>query len=226
MVDWPDAIDRMDWRQGQHITLIGPTGRGKTELTIRLLEQINWVVFLGTKRRDRTQDRLRGMGYETVQTAPEINPEIHSRYILRPPYPRRVSAASLKKLHSEVFRDGLMTCYRQTGWTIALDEAKYLCAFLGLSEECALLWQQGRSQGNALIASVQRSRYVPLEAYDQATHLFMWTDPDLSNVKRNSELAGFNRSAVIDAMRLMTMHDVLYVNTVTEDMFITNTRWE
>jgi hypothetical protein len=107
-----------------------------------------------------------------------------------------------------------------------MDEARYITEFLGLKNEVMLCWLQGRSQGNAVLAATQRPRFVPLEAYDQATHLWFWRDPDLQNINRISELASFNRDKVITAFQVMSRHDVLYVNTVTQDMFITNTRWE
>lgn len=221
---WPEAVRRMDWRQGEHVTLIAPTGRGKTELTVQLLEHRRWVVFLATKRIDSTSAQLHKKGYRTIRTADELNPDLSSKFILHPPFPR-VSAAQLRAQHREAFREGLMRAFRQTGWTVSVDEARYICDYLGLKDEMMLLWLQGRSQGNSVICSTQRSRFVPLEAYDQATHLFMWTDPDVGNINRNSELAGFNRNRVIRAMRSMNKHDVLYVNTVTNEMFITNTRW-
>lgn len=223
-VPWDAAIRRMDWRQGEHVTLVGPTGRGKTELTVALLEHRRWVVFLGTKRIDSTQRRLAKMGYRTIATAAELEPDIATKYVLRPPWPHKISAAEVKRLHKVVFRDGIMRAFRQTGWTVAVDEARYICDFLGLRDEMTLLWLQGRSQGNSVICNTQRPRYVPLEAYDQATHLFLWTDSDHENIKRVADLAGFNRKQVIEAFQRMSKHDVLYYNTVTNDMFITNTR--
>lgn len=224
-VAWDDAVRRMNWRQGEHVTLIGPTGRGKTEATIKLLDQRSYVVFFGTKRKDDTQDRLRRRGYRVIESADELNHEVSHRFILRPPFPK-AGASELRATHTAAFRDGIMRAFRQTGWTVAMDEARYVCHFLGLSEDAQLLWLQGRSQGNSVICNTQRSRFIPLEAYDQATHLLLWTDPDLSNIARNAELAGFNRDSALDAMRTMTKHDILYINTVTGDMFVTNTRWE
>jgi hypothetical protein len=223
-VSWQDAMGRIDWRQGEHETLIGPTGSGKTELLISRLDDHDYIVFLGTKRIDRTQDRLRKQGYRLIGDAAELNHEVSHRYLFRPPFPK-VSAGELKRAHARAFREVLMRAFRQTGWTVAIDELRYVTDFLGLSDEAQLLWLQGRSQGNSVIGGAQRPRFVPLEAYDQATHLYFWRSPDRQSVSRIAEIAGINRRAVLATVPRLERHTVLYVNTVTDDTFITNTRW-
>jgi hypothetical protein len=89
-----------------------------------------------------------------------------------------------------------------------------------------MLWLQGRSEKTTVIANTQRPRYIPLEAYDQATHLFMWQDPDRNNIARVSEMAGLNTDQVFAVLPGLPKHDILYINTVTGDIFVTNTRWE
>ena len=223
---WPQLVRVMDWRQGEHVTLVGPTGRGKTELIVKLLQARHWAIFFGTKKRDDTQDRLRRVGWETVPDPHEINAQIHHHYILRPPFPRKATADQLKRTHREIFRQGIMEAFNQTGWAVVVDEGRYICDFLGLRDEMTLLWLQGRSQGNTVVCATQRSRFIPLEAYDQATHLFLWADNDAANLRRNTELTGFNQKEAASAMAKMGKHDVLYVNTTSGEMFITNTRWE
>lgn len=223
-LSWDSAIERMDWRPGEHVTLIGPTGRGKTEALVKLMEHRKWCVFLSTKRIDSTQDRLTAHGFRTIKEAASLNPEVASRYIFRPPFPRGANAARIKDEHREAFGDALIRLREQTGWTIGLDEARYVAHTLGLTDELELLWLQGRSEGTTVVANTQRPRFIPLEAYSQATHLFMWSSPDLSDVSRIGELASFNRERVLANLVRMPKHDILYVNTVTGDMFITNTR--
>lgn len=224
-LDWTHLVKFMDWRPGEHVTLIGPTGAGKTELTIKLIELRRWVVFLATKRIDPTQDRLRKLGFHVIADPVQINPEIASRFTLKPPWPRRATSAEIKALHARVFREGLNRAFYQTGWTVVVDEGRYVARRLGLESELEMFWLQGRSQGNTLMLSTQRPRFIPLEAYDQASHLFLWRDNDTANIARVAEMAGLNRGTVVQVVPRLRRHDVLYVQPFTGQMYITNTRW-
>lgn len=221
---WNVAYDAMNWRQGEHVTLIGPTGRGKTELTMKILENRKWVLFVATKKRDDTLKPLRSMGYRTIKTAAELNPSVGNRFVLQLDFPPRLDASELKLRHMLVLREILMRAYRQTGWTVVLDEARYICDYLGLKAEVMLLWLQGRSQGNSVVCSTQRARFIPLEAYDQATHLFLWTDPDSGNLGRNSEIIGTDVGELSLAMESMSRHDVIHINHREDTLTVTNTR--
>lgn len=88
-----------------------------------------------------------------------------------------------------------------------------------------LLWRQGRSESTTIIANTQRPRHIPLVAYSQATHLFFWSSPDLSDVRRIGEMVPIPLQEITRVLAGQDKHTVLYANTVTGDMFQTNTRW-
>lgn len=215
----------MDWRQGEHVTLIGPTGVGKTELMVELMRLRKWCVFLNTKRIDKTQGRLRSdLGFRTIKRAVDLNPEVASRYIVAPPWPRKLGSEQTDAQHRAVFSEALTRAFWQTGWTVGIDELEYINRDLRIESPVNRLLRQGRSQGNSMILGTQRPRHVTLHAYEQATHLFMWRQADLGNVARASELAGVNRARVLEVLPALNKHDTLYINTVTGNMFTTNTR--
>lgn len=224
-LSWDSALARIDRKQGEHITLVGPTGAGKTELIVRLLESEPFWVAFATKRRDPTLEQLLRLRPMIVRRGHDVNVEIASRFVLQPVWSKRLSAAEQDKRHAEEFSNALNETFWQTGWTTAIDELEYIYRHLKVTSPVDRQLTQGRSQGNTLIVGTQRPRYVTLHAYEQATHLFIWRMSDLANITRAAELAGVNRRAVADVVSKLDRHDVLYVNTVTGDMLVTNTRW-
>lgn len=218
---WSQFDEEWRWQQGEHITLVGPTGRGKTTLETAILPRRKYVVFFSTKRIDSTQDKLAAMGYKVIHSAAELHPDVTPLAILRPPWPDGVSAKQLKEIHAEVFGEALMSIFRQGYWTVVLDEARYLTKDLGLADEAQLLWLQGRSLKITVVAGTQRPRWIPLEAYDQATHLFFFKDKDRPNVERVAEMAGLDRKTVQDVVPAMGKHQLLYANRDTDELVTT-----
>ena len=51
-----------DWRQDQHVAIIGPTEQGKSNLAYHLLALRSYVAYMGIKSKDRTLDAFAGAG--------------------------------------------------------------------------------------------------------------------------------------------------------------------
>lgn len=67
------------------------------------------------------------------------------------------------------------------------------------------------------MCGTQRPAYMPLEFYDQATHLFLFRDNDRINVARMAGLAG---AGMIESVKRgiadLGKHDFIYVNSRTD----------
>lgn len=211
-VDWTEFQRRFRWKQGEHITLVGPTGLGKTTLAKLLLPRRDYVVVFATKARDPIITELEQDGYKRV-TSFDGTFAVHKRQVLAPPRSADLSRTKINQRRS--FREAMQVAYDRGSWTVVIDEGKYICDYLGLSSEVELLLQQGRTLGVSLVTAVQRPVKIPLACYDQATHLFFWRDTDEANVKRLGGLGGQDRKQVQQAVSGLDLYEVLYLNTRT-----------
>lgn len=200
--------------QGEHVSLVGPTGCGKTTLGLSILGIRGYVTVFGTKPRDSTLNRLRKSGYRKLDN---FNPRPNERRILLWP---KFTEASDQVNQREVFQEAFEDAFVQGGWCLYADEAKYFINTLKLGAFLKLYWEQGRSLGLSLVTGTQRPAHMPLEFYDQATHFFMWKDNDRYNVSRLAGLAGSQKvDSIKRAIPTLGKHEFIYINTRTDDVF-------
>lgn len=220
-VPWDEFLGRrFKWRQGEHVSLIGPTNSGKTTLAIEILPRRRYVVVVGTKPRDATLSKLQGRGYEIIREWPEhVATDIRPKLILWPPFRRPGDA---KRQQREINR-AIQEIFAQGSWTVVIDEAFYLSQTLRLRPILEMLWTQGRSIGISVVAGTQRPAHVPLHMYDQATHLFLWRDNDRRNLDRLSEISSgaIDRDSLRELVGSLPKHSTLYVNTRTGEVIET-----
>jgi hypothetical protein len=212
LVPWADFRRRLGWQQGEHVTLIGKTRSGKTTLALQLLPLRRFVLVLATKPRDPLIDRLRRQGYHVTRTWP-VSTEVYQRVVFWP----RVERMGDQWEQEKAVAGCLESVYETGGWTIYLDEVRYVSepSYLGLRSHVQLLWTQGRSLGVTVVAGSQRPAWVPLEAFSQADHLFLWRESDDANLKRVASIAGVHTQAMRELVPQLPEHQALYVNTVT-----------
>lgn len=217
-VPWDRFVrDELQWDTGEHVALVGPTGQGKTTLLLNLLPLHPFVAVFATKPKDDSMDRLIRTGYVKLPRWRNFRALDMPRRVIWPDATRLDSVTTQR----EVFHDAFDRIYREGGWTLALDEVAFLVEDLKLGADVKLYLRQGRSLGISLVTATQRPRYIPLEVYDQSTHLFFWRDNDADNLRRLAELnwtmAGFMREVIAN----LEQYQTLYVNTRTGRMLRT-----
>jgi hypothetical protein len=210
-VSWDDFIAfYFDWQQGEHVTLIGPTGQGKTTLALSILGMRDFVLAVATKQRDPVLYTLEGMGYARVTQFGERPAEVAPKVVLAAQLPKGTESLPQQK---RVVHDALTTVYIQGGWCVYLDEVRYVTEFLKLDADVEVLWQQGRSSGISVVAAAQRPAWIPLSAFSQATHLFLWRTSDQRDLERIGALGAHDSRAIAAEVATLPRFTVLYVNT-------------
>lgn len=207
-VPWDEFRDifRNAWAQGEHVTMIGTTGSGKTTLMEQVIGIRQHIAIFGVKGRDDTMERfIHDHGYTRIKT---WNPELDDYLVLWP----EIKGHGHINTQRDVFAHAMDAIYREGGWCVVFDEVSYLSDTLRMDNQLKFLLQQGRSAGISVVAMTQRPAFIPLAFYDQATHLFMWKDNDLRNRQRLGELAGNARYVVEREIAELRRREVLYLH--------------
>lgn len=174
-------------------------------------------MIFAAKPKDPLITALKKQGYYVTRRWPPPPAEIEPRVILWP----KIDSPSDIPNQREEFRKALDGTYRTGGYAVYFDEVRYVTEYLRLASYVDLLWQQGRSLDVSVIAGAQRPSRIPLSAYDQATHLFLWRDNDSTNLKRLGELGSVDAKGVRQTLTHLPRHDVLYLDTRTGSMLTT-----
>lgn len=211
VIPWSRFAAELDWRQGEHVTMVGTTGSGKSTLAMQLLPMRQYRTIVCVKPRDQLMRRIaRVEDYHLATSWPPKKADA-DRIILWPP--NRGDENMLDQA-DEVARC-LRNLYREGRWCIYLDELEWITdsKYMGLERVVNPLWQHGRSLGLSLVVGAQRPRHVPMLAYDQATHLFLWQNSDKYNRERMGDLGGMDSKRIMHIMARLPKHVFLYVNT-------------
>jgi hypothetical protein len=210
--------ERWGYRPGEHVTFLGPTTCGKTTLAYELMEvtarpQLPAVVLV-MKPRDKVVARMSQRNhYRIVRTWPPMPSIWQPR---KPPgwvlWPRHEFDPDLDdpRLYAE-FRRGILQSYKKGNRIIFGDEVYGLTTELQLTRELIAIWSRGSAMGCGLWSASQRPAMIPLWAYSQAHHLFLWHDPDRRARIRYSEIGGVDPGLVQDIVMGLDSYQALYI---------------
>jgi ABC-type phosphate/phosphonate transport system ATPase subunit len=196
------------WAYGEHVSVIGDTGSGKTFLIGRLIRQRNYVVFLQTKS-DPTVDEYEG--FERRKRARAMDNLQTSHIILKPEFDHQ----------QEEIGAALLKVWKQGGWTTVIDELLYI-ERLKLTKSVERLLTQGRSEQVSTVVGMQRPVAVTRFAISQSTHVFCF-------VLEGRDIAIMAESTspkVAKALLSLNArdHDFVYFNRRTREVTTGNAR--
>jgi hypothetical protein len=212
-----------DWRQDQHVAIIGPTEQGKSNLAYHLLGKRGYVAYLGIKSRDRTLDAFaQAGGYQRVHEWPPVTGRVRKREATWQEMPRRLvwpdasDRRGARQVQREVFSSTLDDIWGAGGACVVWDDFWYLVRILGMETDAKQNLLNARSNDSPQMIIAQRgagNRMV--ELYDQPTHLFFARETDPRNLKDLGPATSPKRGFVSNLAR----YQFLYENTRDQRMY-------
>jgi hypothetical protein len=210
-----------DWKQNQHVGLVGPTESGKSTLQYAILPKRKYVCFFATKPRDDTLDAFADKGgYVRIEDWPPTRGRMSKKVITPEEMPRRMlwpdateMSPAVMEHQRQVFLRAFHDIYGTGGWCVVWDEFWMMTQILGLEKEARIFLQQARSNNISFVMGMQRPSRIPLEVFDQSTHLFFWRDNDEANLKRMGGIGWKSANEIRAFVANLEPFQVLYINT-------------
>lgn len=222
-----------------HLTMLGPTGRGKTTLGFQLAKVCAnpndpIVVFAGKPPgRDPVMNfAAEDLNLRIIEQWPpsRLERRLGDRrgWLLRPYQPMDDLETADKNIY-EQFRNGLRGLYAaQSPHIVFIDEAYHVQHDLKLEKECNAILTRGMPD-IAMWSLIQRGRFVSYHTYSAPEHLFIFNEPNRADRQRYGEIGGVDPEIIesfAEGLRTdrakdgRTISEVLYIRRSGPEMCI------
>jgi energy-coupling factor transporter ATP-binding protein EcfA2 len=208
---WDDHLNKLKWKQGEHVLIAAPTGSGKTVLAQQLAQRRGHVVIFATKPKDPTLTK----DFKDWDRIPDWNGlrAYMTRVIVWPKY--NAPPAEMVVKHKAIFSHALNKIIKAQNWAVLFDEMHYMTdrEFLNLHKEVAYIHHMGRSSGISAIDCMQRPAWVPKIVYSSVSHAYIARTKDAADLKRLSDLGNVDpKELAYNVANLPSRFDFVYVN--------------
>jgi hypothetical protein len=184
------------WEPGQHMSVIAPTGAGKTTFVGGLLDLRRYVLALDPKGGDST---LGNLGFDRLAKWPgekELAATVArndedgkpSRYVVGPRVRHRDDLPELR----EQTRRAMNGAFNMGGWTLYADELQIMTdpRMMNLRSEADEILIAARDKGLSFISSYQAPSWVTPHAAKMSTWVAVSYTRDTDVVNRLAEVLG------------------------------------
>jgi hypothetical protein len=201
--NWDDFLDdfKGEWKPGQHVAVIAPTGQGKTTVLVTLLDRCrNFVLGFDPKGGDETFAKT---GYPRLTQWPPPSRD-YDRMAKREPVKYLVGPKTRKRSD----RPGLIAMQERAlegawddgGWTVAIDELQIAADKMGQADSIDELLIAARTRKVSVVSLFQRPAEVPRAAYQMASWIFLGLTLDTDTINRLAEIVGRPRYEIRGAV--------------------------
>lgn len=202
-----------------HVTIIGPTGTGKSAMAMWVASHREWVCQLVEKPKDdELKRRLKADGYTRRDELPDGNGQTRRVFIW--PSHKRGEPIGVQRF---LFGRAMATGYRVGGWHFVIHEGQHVVESLGMRRQIVTSLRMGRSNANGLIVCTGRPAWMPRDIYSSAHHLFLFNTNDENDLRSIGGMNGVNNRQIRHTVENLNRdtHEVLYVNTRTRYAAVT-----
>lgn len=227
-----------DYRQGEHLAAIEPTGFGKSWLCYQLLGEairqnpdLSILVTMPKPADETAAAWCPSLGlWETPVWPPQRKlSQLLDRkppgYVLWPRHNMSLPPEQRRERIGVVLRQGVDDAYRKGHTITFVDDAHSAATLMGLNSYIEETLVNGRSNKAAMWVALQKpsgsaaTGSVSSFAYSASRHLFLGRDDDERNVKRFGEIGAFDgkeTEAIVRNLRLYRIGQ----ETVSEKLYI------
>ncbi len=202
------------FKQGDHVTILGPTKSGKTTLALDVVEIRTYVLGIFTKPEDPLLEdvKKRGWRYTHKLDIQVQDGVVQDRRIAYHPVYRSGTIRQKEQRQAVAVQNACDYVFDAGKWCVFIDEGVWVTQHLGLARELQAFWYQGRTSDISLVLLAQRPAWVPRAAYSQAEHVFFFHTADREDQKRFADLGGgVDTDAVRALVAGLARHEFLYV---------------
>lgn len=196
-----ERVFEESYEQGEHVSIVGPTGKGKTTIGLSVCKLIgnrrardgrpHRVTILCYKPRDDTMRLiLPEREWPVIKKWPPGYGEEHCIVWVR----GGKTALDRKRKQVAVFRPLLDRMYNEGGQTVYIPEAAHFERKppdgLGFSGMMTEFWSSARSNHLAVVSDTQRPRWVTRSMWTEPSWVFIQRPKDDEDLKEIAKLSG------------------------------------
>lgn len=227
-----EFFEEWDYGPGQHVTMLGPTQRGKTTLCLQLLQskispQHKAVILAGKPPgRDPTMEQhaAQALNLRVIEEWPpnyRYNDKKKNGYVLRPKQTMKDLDVDNENVRQQ-FRKAMMANYAakpNKPVITVVDETHHVHNDMKLKKEYEAPLMRG-APVNAEWSLIQRGRNISYHAYSAPEHLFIFADPDKENRRRYSEIGGVDPRYLERLSETLKTYKTKKGNAISECIYI------